>query len=284
MGLLAVILIATIPAVYLRQAIKKGGFGREIERGRLLPVISRAVLSAVPCSAFTLFAALFATMSDNSADLPAPGQSRQLLIDGPAGRLETLLAVPRQDTPAGICVVCHPHPLMGGAMSNKVVYTLASSALQAGLLTARFNFRGVGRSEGSYDQARGETDDALAVVAWLRRRQPQAPLVLAGFSFGAFVSLKAAAAAHPALQISVSIPFGKYVENADPPPNPGCPWLAVHSVDDDVVSYEDTLAVLQAYTPPPQLARFENAGHFYHGRLVELQQIVLPFLQQHLPV
>ena len=239
-------------------------------------------LPAVPCLTpnhrihFTL------TMPYNSADLPAPGQNRQLFVDGPAGRLETLLAAPRQETASGICVVCHPHPQFGGAMSNKVVYALASSALQAGLLTARFNFRGVGQSEGQYDQARGETDDALAVTAWLRQLLPQAPLVLAGFSFGAHVSLKAAGPARPAALVSISIPFGKYVEDAALPPHPGCPWLAVHSTDDDVVNYEETRAVLQAYAPPPQQVRFEGAGHFYHGHLTELQQAVLPFLQQHL--
>ncbi len=222
-------------------------------------------------------------MSSNSTDLPEPGQSRQLFIDGPAGRLETLLAAPQRNPPTGICVVCHPHPQFGGAMSNKVVYALASSALQAGLLTARFNFRGVGQSEGQYDQARGETDDALAVTAWLRQLLPQAPLLLAGFSFGAYISLKAAAEARPAALVSISIPFGKYVEDSAAPPHPGCPWLAVHSVDDDVVSYEETRAALQAYTPPPQQVRFEGAGHFYHGRLTELQQAVLPFLQEHFP-
>ncbi len=222
-------------------------------------------------------------MPSPSPDLPGPGETRQLLVDGPAGPLETQLSVPRQGAPAGVCVVCHPHPLYGGAMSNKVVYALASSAMQAGLLTARFNFRGVGRSAGRYDNARGETDDALAVTAWLRELLPGMPLVLAGFSFGAFVSLRAAAAARPALQVSVSIPFGKYFDNAEAPPHPGCPWLAVHSVDDDTVNYEETRAALLAYTPPPQFVRFEDAGHFYHGRLTELQQAVLPFLQQQLP-
>jgi len=237
---------------------------------------------AVPCLTLHHRIPLTLTMSYNSADLPAPGQNRQLFVDGPAGRLETLLAAPRQDTVAGICVVCHPHPQFGGAMSNKVVYALASSALQAGLLTARFNFRGVGQSEGQFDHARGETDDALAVTAWLRQQLPLAPLVLAGFSFGAHVSLKAAAAACPAALVSISIPFGKYVGDSALPPHPGCPWLAVHSSDDDVVNYEETRAVLQAYAPPPQQIRFEGAGHFYHGQLTELQQAVLPFLQQHL--
>jgi alpha/beta superfamily hydrolase len=222
-------------------------------------------------------------MPPDHAELPAPGESRSCYVDGPDGRIETLLAAPRQAQYAGVCVVCHPHPQFGGAMSNKVVYALASSALQAGLLTARFNFRGVGRSEGSYDQARGETDDALAVVDWLRRFSPQAPLLLAGFSFGAYVSLKAAATARPAALVSISIPFGKYLEGAVTPPHPGCPWLALHSADDEVVAFEDTRAVLEAYTPPPRLVRLEGAGHFYHGRLGDLQQAVLPFVQEHLP-
>jgi uncharacterized protein len=222
---------------------------------------------------------LFLTMSETAADLPAPGQSLELFVAGPAGRLETQLSAPRE-AGRGICVVCHPHPLYGGAMSNKVVYALASSALKAGFVTARFNFRGVGRSEGGYDQARGETDDVLAVVAWLRQRLPQAPLLLAGFSFGAYVSLKAAAQARPALQLSASIPFRHYFDDEALPPHPGCPWLAVHSADDEVVNFEETQQVLQSYSPPPRLVRLEGAGHFYHGRLAELQQAVLPFLQE----
>lgn len=219
-------------------------------------------------------------MAPKDNDLPAAGESRNLLIDGPAGRLEALLAMPRE-APRGFCVACHPHPLFGGAMSNKVVYTLASCALKAGLAALRFNFRGVGRSAGLYDEGRGETADALAAVDWLRSRLPEgAPLVLAGFSFGAYVSLRAAAQAHPAAQVSISIPFGRYVDNAEPPANPGCPWLAVHSTDDDVVSYEDTRKALEAYRPPARLVTFEGAGHFYHGRLTELADLVLPFLQE----
>jgi alpha/beta superfamily hydrolase len=147
-------------------------------------------------------------------------------------------------------------------------------------LTARFNFRGVGRSEGLYDDSRGETTDALAVIDWLRAQMPlEAPLLLAGFSFGAYVTLKAAAMARPAVLVSVGMPFGRYVDGAAPPPHPGCPWLAVHSADDEVVNYEETHAVLEKYTPPPQWIRFEGAGHFFHGRLIDLQQVVLPFIQ-----
>ncbi|MDR3416294.1 MAG: alpha/beta fold hydrolase [Nevskia sp.] len=220
-----------------------------------------------------------------AAGMLAPGATRELFIEGPAGRLETLLAAPRQESPAGVCVVCHPHPLYGGEMSNKVVYALASCALKAGLLTARFNFRGVGRSEGRYDAARGETLDALAVCAWMRQQLPDEPLLLAGFSFGAYVSLSAAAEARPALMVSASVPLQRLHDAGEfePPPHPGCPWLAVHGSDDEVVGYEGTRAALLAYTPPPELVTLAGAGHFYHGRLGELQQAVLPFLQAHVP-
>lgn len=219
-------------------------------------------------------------MNDDSISLPAPGANAPTFIGGPAGRLEALIAMPR-GLVRGLCVVCHPHPLYGGAMSNKVVYTLASAALKAGLATARFNFRGVGASEGVHDAARGETEDALAVVAWLRARAgAQLPLCLAGFSFGAYVALKAAPQAAAARLVSVSIPFGRYVDDAAPPPHPRCAWLALHSRDDDTVDFASTQRVLRAYAPPPRLLEFDGAGHFWHGRLGELQAAVRPFLEE----
>ncbi len=228
----------------------------------------------------------FCAMHDLSPAVPSPGTSREAFIAGSAGRLEALIAAPPDVAPAGICVVCHPHPLYGGAMSNKVVWTLASCALKAGLLTARFNFRGVGKSEGSFDNAVGETEDVLAVVDWLRAiqpaGQPDQPLLLAGFSFGAYVSLKAAAVARPAALVSIAPPFGRIVDSTSPPPHPRCPWLVVHSGDDDVVACADTRAVLDTYDPPPSFVRFEGAGHFFHGQLGPLQEAVLPFLQAHL--
>ncbi|MBL6749478.1 MAG: alpha/beta hydrolase [Nevskia sp.] len=222
-------------------------------------------------------------MSTELVGLPARGESRELFVDGAAGRLEALLAMPPgQGALAGVCLACHPHPLYGGAMSNKVVHALAAAALKAGLAAMRFNFRGVGASQGTFDDARGETDDAVAVAGWLRTHFPGLPLVLSGFSFGAYVSLKAAAQVHPAAQVSISIPFGRYVDQAAPPTHPGCPWLAVHSVDDDVVSWAETRAELLRYQPPPTIVELDGAGHFYHGRIGELQDIVLPFLQQSL--
>lgn len=204
-------------------------------------------------------------------DLPPAGSSKGGVIHGPDGAIETLLAAPKQPAWGG-CIICHPHPLYGGAMSNKVVYTLASTAGKAGLVTLRFNFRGVGKSAGLHDDARGETDDVVWLAGQLRAALPaNAPLLLAGFSFGAFVALKAAAAVKPVALMSVAPPFGKYLGDTGPrPPHPGCPWRVIHSRDDDTVAYADTAADLARYTPAPTLVTVDGAGHFFHGRLDEV--------------
>lgn len=219
--------------------------------------------------------------------LPAAGESRTELIPGPAGLIEASFAGPRPiDGQAlaqpGYAVICHPHPLMGGALSNKVVYTLASCAQKAGLYALRFNFRGVGRSQGVHDEGRGETEDTVFLANWLRERIPQGRLVLMGFSFGAWVSTNAAAQLSPVAQVSIAPPFAKYFDHMPKPKRPPCPWLVAHSTDDDIVEYEASRAMLESYDPPPQWVEFEGAGHFFHGRLNDLSDVVLPFLQNQL--
>jgi uncharacterized protein len=214
--------------------------------------------------------------------LPEAGGSAQGLIAGAAGDIECQISMPR-GAPRGVAVACHPHPLFGGAMSNKVVYQLASCAAKFGLIALRFNFRGVGRSAGVHDAARGETDDCVTAVEWLRAQAPGLPLLLSGFSFGAFVSLNAAARVGPAALVSIAPPFGRYFDDAPNPPSPGCPWLALHSRDDDTVAYAETAAILAQYQPPPTLVTLDGAGHFFHGRLQDIQDAMLPFLERHWP-
>lgn len=214
--------------------------------------------------------------------LPAAGTSAHGLIDGPAGAIECLVAVPRGPL-RGVAVASHPHPLFGGAMSNKVVYTLASAALQAGLASLRFNFRGVGHSQGVHDSARGETADCIHVARWLQALQPGMPLLLSGFSFGAFVALSAAAPLRPAALVSIAPPFGRYFADAPLPAHPGCPWLVVHARDDQTVSYAETAAILDRYTPPPERISPDTAGHFFHGCLDEVKRPVQAFLDRHWP-
>ena len=119
-----------------------------------------------------------------------PRNLERLTVDGAAGPIETLIGVPER-APRGIALVCHPHPLQGGTLDNKVVQTLAKAFFALGYVAARFNFRGVGASAGAFDEGRGETDDALAVLRHLHTRfGASLPVALAGFSFGSFVQTR----------------------------------------------------------------------------------------------
>ena len=136
--------------------------------------------------------------------MQTPPRAESLTVDGNAGRLEALFEVPRSGEPSAVAVVCHPHPLHGGTMHNKVAHTLARAFLASGFAALRFNFRGVGDSEGSFDDGGGEVDDVLSCLEWMRRRFPDRMLWLAGFSFGAAMSIRAAVATPVAGLISVA--------------------------------------------------------------------------------
>ena len=137
-------------------------------------------------------------------------------------------------------VVCHPHPLHQGTMQNKVAHTLARAALGRGAPTLRFNFRGVGRSAGSHDDGRGETDDALAAIEWMRVRHPGADLWLMGFSFGAMVALRAAAQAEPTRLVTVAPAVARFLP--DHPASPTMPWLLVQGGADELVDAAEVRA------------------------------------------
>ncbi|MGA2023814.1 MAG: alpha/beta fold hydrolase [Steroidobacteraceae bacterium] len=204
--------------------------------------------------------------------MSTPPRAQSLRIAGPVGGLEALLEDPQHAPGAGFGVVCHPHPLHGGTMQNKVVHTLARALQEQGLPTLRFNYRGVGQSEGTYDEGRGERDDALAVIAWGRARWPNAPLVLAGFSFGALVALYAAPQAQPIRLIMVAPPVS-HAPFPDVTP-PTCPWLIVQGEADELVDYREVQAWAARFTPPPSLRLLAGVDHFFHGRLHELRDAV----------
>ncbi len=195
-------------------------------------------------------------------------------IDGPAGRLETLIEepAPGEPPPRLAAVVCHPHPLFGGTLHNKVVHTLARSLRAGGAATLRFNFRGVGASEGSHDGGAGERADALAAVAWARDRWPGAPLVLAGFSFGAAVAIRAAAAAQPDWLISVA-PAVDRVSLEGTPLHAGA-WLIVQGDADEVVAPASVVNWAAREAPQARLRVLAGVGHFFHGRLHELRDCI----------
>jgi alpha/beta superfamily hydrolase len=214
----------------------------------------------------------------------SPPRQERLTLDGPAGALQAVLEEPAGlATPAACMVVCHPHPLHGGTMDNKVVTTLARCAHELGAPTLRFNYRGVGASAGSWDEGRGETDDALAVVAAARQRWPQADLWLAGFSFGGVIALRAShalGAGQVRKLVSIAPALGRNFAAPADVPVPGCPWLIVQGEADDVVDPAVVKDWAARIAPAPRLVLLPGVGHFFHGHLATLQQQVLPFLQE----
>jgi len=210
-----------------------------------------------------------------------PPLAERTSLPGPAGALQALIETPVIEGPglqavSAFAVVCHPHPLYGGSMDNKVVYTVARALEQLGAAAIRFNFRGVGASAGSYDAGRGETADALAAVAYGRRRWPNAALWLAGFSFGGAVAVRAAGEAGPQRLIAVA-PGITTITVTDAAP-PACPWLIVHGDADEVVPLEAVRAWADTLSPAPQMRVLPGASHFFHGRLNELRDVVLAFM------
>ena len=213
--------------------------------------------------------------------LRAP-RAERLTLAGPAGGLESLIETPvsgedsHAEQVAAFAVVCHPHPQFGGTLDNKVVHTLARAFNQLGAPAIRFNFRGVGTSAGSYDDGRGEIQDALAVIAWGRERWPGAALWLGGFSFGGSVAVWAAGEAAPARLVAVAPGITTIdVTGAVPP---ACPWLIVQGDADEVVPPQVVLAWSRTLVPAPEVAVLPGAGHFFHGRINDLRETVLAFM------
>ena len=203
--------------------------------------------------------------------------SQTLTIPGPAGTLEALLDLPAVTaTPESVAVICHPHPQYGGTMTNKVVYSIARAFNEAGAPSVRFNYRGVGKSAGSYDEGNGETDDALAVIDWAAQRWPGARLYLGGFSFGGAVAIRAAAARDVARLVTVA-PAIRRVK-VDERSLPQCPWLIVQGDQDELVDPKDIQQWVQSLPESPQLAMLDGVEHFFHGRLNELRQVVVRWL------
>ncbi|HEX6994006.1 MAG TPA: alpha/beta hydrolase [Gammaproteobacteria bacterium] len=201
--------------------------------------------------------------------------AERLVIPGPVGPLEALVESGPHEA-AAVAVVCHPHPLHGGAMTNKVAYTLARAFTRVGAVSVRFNFRGVGASAGTHAGGEGERDDAVAVASWARAAYPGLPLYLGGFSFGAGVAASVASGLRAALLVTVAPPVARLAGGVTPP---GCPWLIVHGSEDELVPLGDVTAWRAQYAPTARLVVLEGATHFFHGRLTELSERVESFVR-----
>jgi len=197
--------------------------------------------------------------------------TQRFTVVGPAGPLACALDAPADGQPArGLALCCHPHPLHGGTLDNKVVQTLARAAVQCGWRALRFNFRGVGDSSGAWDEGRGEIDDALAVLA--AQRQGDEPLWLAGFSFGGFVASQVAQRCLAGGQrVEQLVLVGPAVVNFAVATVP-VPTLVVHGEHDEVVPLSAVLDWARPSTQPVVVV--PGAGHFFHGLLPTLKQLV----------
>jgi len=194
-------------------------------------------------------------------------------IAGPAGRLECLLMHPDQ-APVAAAVVCHAHPLHGGVMHFKVVFRAARALQHAGVAALRFNFRGVGRSEGVHDAGRGEQDDVRAAAAEVERRFPGLPLVLGGFSFGSNMALRVGCADGRARALfALGFPLSMMPETAF---LNGCatPRLFVQGENDEFGSGHQIREMVERLPEPKSLAIVPGSDHFFAGHLDEVQEAV----------
>ncbi|HUW76516.1 MAG TPA: alpha/beta fold hydrolase [Gallionella sp.] len=200
---------------------------------------------------------------------------KKFSITGAAGNLEGAAHLPDAQ-PRAIAVIAHPLPTMGGTMDNKVVTTLAKTFAELDFVALRFNFRGVGGSEGKFDNGDGETEDALAIVRHARQEYGDLPLILSGFSFGGYVQARVAQQCEPHRLVLIAPAVGRSVpsfKNSTGMPPVHNDTLLVHGELDEVVPLADVLEWARPLHLP--IVVLPEAGHFFHGRLNQLKQIVL---------
>lgn len=206
---------------------------------------------------------------------PFAEREQRLLLTGPAGQLESVTTAPAAGPLSGqalVAVVCHPHPLHGGTMDNKVVTTLVRTYRDLGVPVVRFNFRGVGRSEGQFDNTLGEVDDLLAVVNWVQQCYPEAGLLLAGFSFGSSVAAQASHRLGGVLRdlVLVAPPVERYRYDVDG--RFPVPVTVIIGNQDELVDVEGVYVWAKQLKKPAALLTYPEATHFFHGVLTEVKR------------
>jgi len=206
---------------------------------------------------------------------PFPDKSTTLLLAGPAGHLEVAVDPSTHSVLSQpvVAVVCHPLSIEGGSLNNKVVTQTARALRDLGLSTVRFNFRSVGASQGRFDGGNGEQEDLRCVVQWVREHCPNAALWLVGFSFGAYVSLRACAVLQPQALISIAPPIGRgFWEFGEV--TPPARWLVIQGDDDEIIDAKAVHAWLDQQTRQPQRVCMAQTSHFFHGKLLDLRTAI----------
>jgi len=202
-------------------------------------------------------------------------KAEKILIKGEKGNIELRVkqAAPNELSPKKqLAVISHPHPLYGGTMDNKVVTTLERAFLNLGYTTVVYNFRGVGQSDGDYDNGQGEQKDLQAVVNWAQNEFDVSKTVLAGFSFGSYVTLQAYNQCNVQAICTVAPPVGLY--DFSTVNNISLPWVLIQGGQDEVVSAQEVLDWTMSLKTKPDIYWRQQASHFFHGELIWLRKVV----------
>lgn len=204
------------------------------------------------------------------------------LFDGPAGKIEALLAAPQtENTHNAIAVVCHPHPLYEGTLHNKITYMIAKTLIEHGIPTLRFNFRGVEKSEGAFADGEGEKDDLISAIAKMKQMFPDKNLWLGGFSFGSCMALKVSQEQNATQLFTVAPPVkADYFTGIIAPQ---CPWLLLQGLADEVVNAQDVLDWCNTLSSQPDIRTFDDVGHYFHRRLPEIKNAMTSHIKENHP-
>jgi alpha/beta superfamily hydrolase len=213
-------------------------------------------------------------------------KEQDIFIPGPAGLIQAVIHEGDADghfvAQDKLVIICHPHPVHGGTMDNKVVTTLMRTYRDLGIHVLRFNFRGVGNSEGSFDNAIGEVDDLLAVIVWVKQTLPQTSLLLAGFSFGSSIAAQASYRVDTLQHLTlVAPPVERYPydrEGQFP-----CTLAVIQGDKDERVIATGVYQWVTALRSPAELLRYPEAGHFFHGYLTQMKSDLTQVLLRQIP-
>ncbi len=198
------------------------------------------------------------------------------MISGPAGNLESVIGPPITSKKKLLGIICHPHPLFEGTMNNKVVTTIARAFRQLDIVPVRFNFRGVGDSEGQFDYGLGEMEDLKAVIKEAEKTYSDYALLLAGFSFGSYIAMKVATEINPKALITIAPPVN-HQDFANLPPV-RFPWIVVQGDKDEIVPPAQVFDWLKGVPVKPTLLKMQGVSHFFHGHLTELRDELVNIL------